>query len=46
MPFNGGVESLGNIAPALSEDCGEIHMQIKQMVSLQYMIRNYCLRNN
>lgn len=46
MPSKGGAESLGNIAPAISDDCGEIHMQIKQMASLQYMIINYCLQNN
>ena len=35
IPLKGGVESLGNIASAIGDDCKEVHMQIEQIALLQ-----------
>ena len=41
-PLKGGVESLGDVAPTISDNSREVHMQLKQMALLHGKPSNDC----
>ena len=40
IPLKGGIESLGNVGPAIGDNSREVHMQIEQMALLCGTLRN------
>ena len=42
IPLKGVVESLGNIAPAVGDNCKEVHVETKQLALLRCRLSNTC----